>query len=102
LWGRGMNSSLDKTCVGMGESTPFLRSRSDFRIHIFCCPSFFKVAKVSREYDSLLLPGRFARTSVYQENRPVNTFHFLCSGSLEILTPTTRHAESRSRPAGAR
>src|SRR5262249_35890779 len=43
LWGRGMNSSLDKTCVGMGESTPFLRSRSDLRIHIFYCPSFFKL-----------------------------------------------------------
>src|SRR5215467_16162600 len=34
--GRGMNSSLERTCVGMGESTPFLRSRWNLRIHIVC------------------------------------------------------------------
>src|SRR5438477_12482823 len=32
--GRGMNSSLETTCVGMGESTPFLRSRCHLGIHI--------------------------------------------------------------------
>src|SRR5438067_2476760 len=32
--GRGMNSSLETTCVGTDESTPFLRSRCHLGIHI--------------------------------------------------------------------
>src|SRR5713101_10180375 len=32
--GRGMNSSLETTWVGTGESTPFLRSRCHLGIHI--------------------------------------------------------------------
>src|SRR5262249_13133980 len=34
FWGRGMNSSFETTWVGTGESTPFLRSRTHFGIHI--------------------------------------------------------------------
>src|SRR5947208_3631116 len=32
--GRGMNSSFDTTCVGTGESTPFLRSRNHLGTHM--------------------------------------------------------------------
>src|ERR1700740_1279097 len=57
LCGRGMNSSLDRTCVGIGESTPFLRSRWYLRIHIGRFP----------------LAGLFSGNSVHQfgkESRP--------------------------------
>src|SRR5712691_13267603 len=35
---RGMNSSFDTTWVGIGESTPFLRSLIPFGIHIASLP----------------------------------------------------------------
>src|SRR5260370_27659293 len=34
--GRGMNSSLETTWVGTGESTPLLRSRCHLGIHMTC------------------------------------------------------------------
>src|SRR5437588_3289971 len=34
--GLGMNSSLETTCVGTGESTPFMRSRCHLGIHMSC------------------------------------------------------------------
>src|ERR1039457_3889983 len=36
--GRGMYSSLETSCVGTGESTPFWWSRCPFRIHMDCSP----------------------------------------------------------------
>ena len=36
--GRGMNSSLETTWVGTGESTPFLMSRCFLRIHMDLAP----------------------------------------------------------------
>src|SRR5258705_12973694 len=56
FWGRGRISSFDKTCVGIGESTPFSASRLYLGIHIAVAsfersPTNFILSRVRKRHD---------------------------------------------------
>src|SRR5215471_6552279 len=73
LCGRGMNSSLDRTCVGIGESTPFLRSRWNLRIHIVSVPLLL----------TSFIEGHFSANSLYQGGAGMNSFQSSRSSDLK-------------------
>src|SRR6266403_1969336 len=73
FWGRGMNSSFDTSCVGMGESTPFFWSRLNFWIHMCVVETFLllgcrqlpAVRHVIEPADHHLFPGLRSPANVF-------------------------------------
>src|SRR5260370_432392 len=99
--GRGMNSSLETTWVGTGESTPFLRSRCHLGIHM---KTDSLRRKAPGEWKAVLLKGPRAAAFFLSHRCTEGTgYRSVCTiGNLSIVVNARSSIQEQARISGVR